>query len=155
MSNPSKIAEYISEKLPIYAAFNIKLLTSGSLTGKVCCSPNQLNQNHFNSTHAGVQWMMTEMIGGIIFINNFDIVDYLLVVKRAETDFVKPAFGDIVAEGSITGQQLQKIKTDLADEGKANFEVTVRLSNSDGDELVRTLATYNVRPTPTDTTQNS
>ena len=145
MSDPSEIDKYIAEKLPIYAACDIKVLPSDELTGKASCSPNKLNQNHFNSAHAGVQWMMTEMIGGIIFINNFEIADYHVVVKRTETDFIKPAFGEIVAEGSITEQQLQKIKTDLAEAGKANFEVTVHLSDSDGVELMRTLATYAVR----------
>lgn len=145
MSRPFDITKYIAENLPIYGACDIKVLSSDVFTGKVSCRPNPLNQNHFDSAHAGVQWMMTEMIGGIIFIKNFDIANYLVVIKRVETDFIKPAYGEILAEGAITTQQLAEISNDLASNHKATFELVVRLLSTQGEELVRTVATYHAR----------
>lgn len=100
--------------------------------------------NHVGTVHAGVEFALAEATSGQFLISNFSsIIDASApgnktikpVVKNAELDYKKPARGNLFSKAGIEPADVEKLKADLASQGRGKLKVNVQLFDSNDNEV--------------------
>lgn len=139
------LQRYLEENLPIYSFIGLQILEADPEGAKCFVPLSRNNTNHFGSVHAAVQWAMAEVLGGVISFPNFGGEDILTVVKEVTIRFERPAMTDLTSETSIGAGEIQRIKGDLAEGGKADFTLDIEVKDSSGTTVARVTGLYHTR----------
>lgn len=131
------IKEYVEQKLLFYKGIGLKVLHAQK--GYVKCSVplKQETRSHVNTIHAAVQFSLAESIGGIIAGVTFGLVEYYPIVKEGNIKFLKRAESDLTTEAKIDDSEIDRIRTETDQFGKAEFKISCELKDK-ADEVVAT-----------------
>lgn len=151
MSTPAeaRIQALLYEVCPLYA--HIGLSVEHARDGLYRCRVplTAANTNHLGTVHAALQWAVAEVLGGLAILSIFPperFAKLYAAVTWAESDFLKPARGALVAQARLSAEEQQRVRAavDAGDEGRFGLETPVRLD--DDSVVARLSARYIVRP---------
>ena len=103
------------------------------------------NGNHFGVVYAGVEFTVAEILGGIIAIASFDAAKYYPLVKKLDIEFTAAARSDLRAEASLDEDELQRVETEAAENGKADFMLDAVVRDEAGQTVAVTRGLYQLR----------
>ncbi len=139
-----KLQASLYRRLPLYEHIGLTILEAGN-RNRFRVPLNERNKNHFGSVHAALQWAVAEAVGGVAGTTLTALKnsgEYFLVVKQVTIDFLKPAMTDVDALVIITDEQIATIDQDLKEHGKVEWELNCDITNSTGEIVAKTNATY-------------
>lgn len=145
----AQIQELLYRVCPLYAhiGLSVEHARDGLYRCRVPLTPT--NINHLGTVHAALQWALAEVLGGLAVLSIFPperFAKLYAAVTWAETDFIKPARGALVAEARLDSGEQDRVRAavDGGDEGRFGLETAVCLE--DGSVVARLRAKYIVRP---------
>jgi thioesterase domain-containing protein len=103
------------------------------------------NENHIGSVYAGALFTLAEIPGGALFLTLFDVKVFYPVVKEMTIQFLRPARSDVTITLSLPEAEVQRIRTDAEQHGKAEFILEGDIRDSAGEKVARTRGVYQVR----------
>jgi acyl-coenzyme A thioesterase PaaI-like protein len=130
----------------IPAAHNMGIKAVDARRGHAAATvPLEGNGNHFGVVYAGVEFTVAEILGGIIAIASFDAAKYYPLVKKVDIEFTGMARSDLRAEASLDEDELQRIETEAAEKGKADFALDAVVRDEAGQTVAVTHGLYQLR----------
>jgi acyl-coenzyme A thioesterase PaaI-like protein len=130
----------------IPAAHNMGIKAVDARRGHAAATvPLEGNGNHFGVVYAGVEFTVAEILGGIIAIASFDAAKYYPLVKKIDIEFTGMARSDLRAEASLDEDELQRIETEAAEKGKADFALDAVVRDEAGQTVAVTHGLYQLR----------
>lgn len=142
--NLEQIRRFTLSAFRIYEFIGLEILDSEPLVGRCRVKLTEATSNHIGTVHAGVQWMIAEVVGGVIAMRNLDTRRYVPVVRSVDIQFERRALGAVTAEGQLSESEFRRIETALAEEGKADFELDIVLATEAG-PVTRACGRYHLR----------
>lgn len=113
----------------------------------VCRMPFEGNGNHIGTMYAGALFTCAEIPGGALFLSTFDTQKCFPIVKSLDLKFLKPATSDIRIEVTVSDDEVQRINSDLAAHGKAEFILEGDLIDMQGVVVAHSHGVYQLRST--------
>ena len=107
--------------------------------------PLEGNGNHFGVVYAGVEFTVAEILGGIIAIASFDAAKYYPLVKKLDIEFTAAARSDLRAEASLGEDELRRVESEAAENGKADFALNAVVRDEAGQTVAVTHGLYQLR----------
>jgi acyl-coenzyme A thioesterase PaaI-like protein len=107
--------------------------------------PFEGNGNHFGVVYAGVIFTLAEVLGGAIHFATFDGTTHYPLVRGVSIDFVAPGRGALVADASLTDEEIAAARAAAA-HGKASFVLNAEVRAEDGTVVATTRGDYQIRP---------
>lgn len=111
----------------------------------VATAPLAGNANHMGTLYAGTLFGLGEMLGGALFAGGFDVERFYPTVKDVQIRFLRPARTDVRAEASLSDVDLNRLRLQAEQEGKAEFVLEASITDADGTVVATTIGTYQVR----------
>ena len=145
MDTVQELQLYFEKNLPIYKHIGLKILEARHGVAKCFVPLNNNNSNHFGILHAAVQWAVAEALGGVIGFGNFGTEEILTVVKDFSIAFKQPAATNITSETSISPDEIDRVKNELANIGKSEFTLEIELKNSSSQVVATGTGRYHSR----------
>ncbi|MEE8600387.1 YiiD C-terminal domain-containing protein [Euzebya tangerina] len=108
-------------------------------------APLEPNVNHIGTMYAGALFTLAEVPGGAIFLATFDAQAYYPIVRSMDIQFLKMARTDISVEVRIGQDEVDRIQAEANEHGKANYDWTCELVDTDGVVVARTTNHYQLR----------
>ena len=145
MTEEALMEKGLREQFPLYDFFGLEVQ---SIQGGVyrCFVPHrESNLNHIDTIHAGIQWSVSEVLGGMVMISTLKGHPFFAVVKRVVIDFTRPARSGITAEALFDSVAAEKLKTDFESEGEASFSLRVSVRDENGTEVASATGDYLAR----------
>lgn len=144
-----EIQDLLYRVCPLYAhmGLTVEFARDGRYRCRVPLSPQ--NINHLGTVHAALQWALAEVLGGLAVLSIFPPARFATLyaaVTWAESEFLKPARGELIAESRLDGAEQDRVRqaVDAGDEGRFGLATTVGLD--DGTVVAQLRARYIVRP---------
>ena len=83
--------------------------------------------NHLGTVHASVQFALAEATSGEVLLRIFKEYssDVIPVVRRVEVKYSKPANGEIYSKADINKEEIERVKSDINQKGRAFVKVNV------------------------------
>lgn len=110
--------------------------------------PFEGNQNHVGTMYAGALFAIAEVPGGALAVQLFDPAKYYPVIKDMKVDYRRPARTDVTVEASISPEEVQRVLTEAADAGKADFVMDLAVKDAEGTVVMTALGNYQLRAHP-------
>jgi acyl-coenzyme A thioesterase PaaI-like protein len=107
--------------------------------------PLEGNGNHFGVMYAGVEFVVAEILGGIIAISSFDAAKFYPLVKKVDIEFTAGARTDLRAEASLDEDELARVETEAVENGKADFTLDAVVRDEAGQTVAVTHGLYQLR----------
>jgi len=143
------IQELLYRVCPLYAHMGLSVdhAREGLYRCRVPLTPE--NINHLGTVHAALQWALAEVLGGLAVLSIFPperFASLYAAVTWAESEFVKPARGALIAESRLDTAEQDRVRAAVnrGDEGGFGLQTTVSLE--DGTVVAKLRARYIVRP---------
>lgn len=134
----------VQNLIPAARAMRIEItdLGPGHASARV---PLEGNTNHLGTLYAGSLFSVAEILGGAICFPTFDISRFLPMVKTVEIQFRRPATTDVTATATLTQEVIDRVTAEAEDAGKAEFILEAEVTDTDGQVVVTTVGTYQLR----------
>ncbi len=107
--------------------------------------PIEGNGNHIGTMYAGALFALAEFPGGTLFSTTFDVSRYYPIVKGVEIQFRRFAATDISVEASMTEEQVAAVAAAADKHGKANYDLELALTDTDGNVVAISTNHYQLR----------
>lgn len=107
--------------------------------------PIEGNGNHIGTMYAGALFALAEFPGGTLFSTTFDVSRYYPIVKGVEIQFRRFAATDISVEASMTEEQVAAVAAAADKHGKANYDLELALTDTDGNVVAISTNRYQLR----------
>ncbi len=107
--------------------------------------PIEGNGNHIGTMYAGALFALAEFPGGTLFSTTFDVSRYYPIVKGVEIQFRRFAATDISVEASMTEEQVAAVAAAADKHGKANYDLELALTDTDGNIVAISTNHYQLR----------
>ena len=107
--------------------------------------PIEGNGNHIGTMYAGALFALAEFPGGTLFSTTFDVSRYYPIVKGVEIQFRRFAATDISVEASMTEEQVAAVAAAADKNGKANYDLELALTDTDGNVVAISTNHYQLR----------
>lgn len=107
--------------------------------------PIEGNGNHIGTMYAGALFALAEFPGGTLFSTTFDVSRYYPIVKGVEIQFLRFAATDISVEASMTEEQVAAVAAAADEHGKANYDLELALTDTDGNVVAISTNHYQLR----------
>lgn len=107
--------------------------------------PAEGNGNHFGVMYAGVLFTVGEILGGAIAVASFDTAKFYPLVKDLRIAFRRPATTAVRAEATLADTEIERVSTEAAANGKADFTLRAVLTDIDGVVVAETEGLYQLR----------
>lgn len=130
--NLEQIQRFYLKAFPIYRFIGIEVLDSAPLTGRCKVELTEDTANHIGTVHAGVQWILSEAVGGVIVMRNLDSRRYALVIGSLDIQFKRRAVGSVTATGSLAESEWARVRSELEEDGRSEFELKIDLEGEAG-----------------------
>ncbi|RJG13169.1 DUF4442 domain-containing protein [Pseudomonas cavernicola] len=145
MPFPAEIArQFTEEKIAFVKRTNLKaeVLEPGFVRLRV---PLAGNENHIGTLYAGALFTLAEIPGGALFITSFDASRFYPIVKEMNLRFRRPATGDIWVEARLSAEEIERLQTEAATNGKAEYLLELKLTDSSGEVVAESRGLYQLR----------
>ncbi|WP_203337930.1 PaaI family thioesterase [Nocardioides limicola] len=144
MTDSAALTSQLHTMVPILGAMGVELIEAEP--GRAACRlPAEPNVNHFGVSYAGSLFSAAEMLGGVISLTSFPLDGFVPIVKRVSIDFLRPASTAVVASVSLDDAEIERIRTEALDRGKAEFDLRSELVDEEGTVVAATTGTYQLR----------
>ncbi|MFD6392964.1 YiiD C-terminal domain-containing protein [Nocardia sp. NPDC060259] len=107
--------------------------------------PSEGNGNHFGAIYAGVQFTVAEVLGGAITAASFDTSAFYPLVKSFDISFRAMARSDLRAQSSLSEDEIERISTEAAARGKADFVLEAVVTDTEGTTVATSRGVYQLR----------
>ena len=107
--------------------------------------PIEGNGTHIGTMYAGALFALAEFPGGTLFSTTFDVSRYYPIVKGVEIQFRRFAATDISVEASMTEEQVAAVAAAADKHGKANYDLELALTDTDGNVVAISTNHYQLR----------
>jgi acyl-coenzyme A thioesterase PaaI-like protein len=107
--------------------------------------PFEGNQNHIGTLYAGALFTLAEVPGGALFLTSFDARRFYPIVKELNLRFRRPARGDISVDARLGNDEIQRIRQEAVDRGKADYWLELQLIDASGEVVAESRGLYQLR----------
>ncbi|OWJ95710.1 thioesterase [Pseudomonas sp. A46] len=107
--------------------------------------PFEGNQNHIGTLYAGALFTLAEVPGGALFLTSFDARHFYPIVKELNLRFRRPARGDISVDARLGSDEIQRIRQEAEDRGKADYWLELQLIDASGEVVAESRGLYQLR----------
>lgn len=134
----------VCASIPVIGAMGLRIteLRPGFAAAEI---PPERNVNHIGTVYAGSLFTVAEVLGGVIGLVTFDLEGYYPVVKGVDIAFRRTASSTVRAETSLSAEEIDRIQTEAAANGKSEFVLEATLTDEVGDVVATTRGTYQLR----------
>lgn len=108
--------------------------------------PFEGNGNHFGTVYAGVIFTLAEVLGGAMHFASFDVSTHYPLVRGMTIEFLAPGRGALSASAALSDAELEAVRGQAADGGKAPFALAAEVVAENGALVARTRGDYQIRP---------
>lgn len=135
MSDFEAETQAMHELIPILGHMGIRVVDAGPghATVELPAAPNG---NHFGVLYAGSLFTACEVLGGIVPRASFDLegelAGYVPLVKTAEISYLRPGIGDVQARGTISADEIERVRGEALANGKSNFVMESEIVDGQG-----------------------
>ena len=143
MSQTNEISEF-GQTVPFLARTGIKALKMEK-DGIRLMVPLEPNINHIGIMYAGALWTLSETMGGAVFHVYLMAEGTFPIVKSLNIKFVKPAPTDCFCEYKMDAEKAKRIVDACEKNGKADYEISLELKDTNGNVVALTEGVYQVR----------
>jgi uncharacterized protein (TIGR00369 family) len=133
----SAVAEMIRagiERMPYNAMLGVRIVAmdGGRARGELASRPEV--GNHVGTMHAGAQFSLLEATSGAAVSSAFlDLLGRATpLAQGCELTYRRPARGDVVAEATVSADEMQRVRLELETAGRAHFDVPVTITDAQG-----------------------
>jgi acyl-coenzyme A thioesterase PaaI-like protein len=102
------------------------------------------NTNHMGSMYAGAMFLLAEIPGGVLSLQDFGM-DYIPILRDMKMEFKAMATSDLTMEINMSQADIDRLKQEVASEGKAHFELKGELKDAKGQVVALSTALYQLR----------
>lgn len=102
------------------------------------------NHNHMGSMYAGAMFLLAEIPGGVLTVQDFGM-DYIPILRELKMEYLAMAKTDLTLEIRMSPDEIERLKQEVADKGKAHFELVGELKDADGQIVAVSTARYQLR----------
>lgn len=134
----------VRQLIPLFDYMGLEVLEAGG--GRAAARiPVEPNGNHFGVIYAGALFSVAEMLGGIIGTTSLALDGFIPLVKDLQIRFTRPAATSVVASTSLSPAEIERVKAEALELGKADFVLTTDVTDENGVVVASTSATYQIR----------
>ena len=138
------VTEIIRRTVPILGEMGIEVVESRPGRA-VALLPFGPNRNHVGTTYAGSLFSVAEVLGGILALSSFTLEGYAPVVKSLSINYLRPALGDVHATVEMTEEEIARVLSEAAADGKSNYEIAATVTDANGVIVATTVGQYQLR----------
>ena len=141
---PEILKELVEKKIAFVERMGLKVLelTPGYIKLRV---PLQGNENHIGTMYAGALFTLAEIPGGALILSTFDPTKCYPIIKELTIKFVRPAKTDVTTEISLSQEEVDRIVSEISDNGKAEFILRGELKDGSGTVVATSQGLYQLR----------
>jgi uncharacterized protein (TIGR00369 family) len=144
MTDLAAMTAGVRQLIPLFDYMGLEVLEAGD--GRAAARiPAEPNRNHFGVIYAGALFSVAEMLGGVIGTTSLAVDGFIPIVKDMQIKFTRPAGTAVVAATSLTAEEIERIKAEALDLGKADYVLTTNVIDENGVVVASTSATYQIR----------
>lgn len=134
----------VRQLIPLFDYMGLEVLEAagGRAAARIPAEPNR---NHFGVIYAGALYSVAEMLGGVIGNTSLAMDGFVPLVKDMQIRFTRPATTAVTAETAITPEEIERVKAEALEHGKADYVLTTDVTDENGVVVASTSATYQVR----------
>lgn len=143
MSRTDQLSKF-GQNIPFLARTGLKALKMDP-EGIRIMIPLAPNINHIGTMYAGALWTLSESMGGAVYRVYLVREGTFPIVKALNIKFLKPAVTDITCEYKMAQDVAERIVDTCMKNGKADFEISLELKDTDGNVVAETEGLYQVR----------
>ena len=107
--------------------------------------PLEPNTNHIGTMYAGALYTLAEIPGGALALATFDASRFYPVVRDMHIDFRAPARTDVEVVVGLDDDEVERIRAEAEERGKADWSWTCELTDADGRVVTVTENHYQLR----------
>lgn len=112
----------------------------------VCRMPLRGNVNHIGTMYAGALFTLAEFPGGPLMLATFGMRRFIPIVTELDMRFERAAKTDVTIELLLDGEEARRIEEKTIADGRADFDIVGELTDTHGEVVARSRATYQMRP---------
>lgn len=153
VQEPSSVSELVRsgiERMPYNAMLGVRILEmdGGHARGALESRPEV--GNHVGTMHAGAQFSLIEAASGAAVSSAFlDLLGRAIpLAQGAELTYRRPAQGDVVADATITHEEIARVRADLEAQGRSRFDVRVTVTDARGTLATEATMRWYIKLTP-------
>lgn len=102
------------------------------------------NANYVNTQFGGTMFMMTDPFYMIMLIRNLGR-EYLVWDKAATINYLKPGKTDLIAEFTLSDEELEHIRSEVREKGKTDWTKRVEIKNIHNEIVATVDRTINIK----------
>jgi len=144
MGEPPKLLDLFRKGIPFSQRTGLEAVKMEK-DGIELMMPFSPNRNHVGTMYAGALFTLGEMMGGAVAMVYFMENNLIPIVKALNIKFVKPATTDITTTYAMSEDEVQRIISECAQKGKADYSIHLELKDSKGVVVAFTDGLYQVR----------
>jgi uncharacterized protein (TIGR00369 family) len=126
-----------------FIGLQVKEIEPGKMQLRLPFAPDV--QNHIGTVYAGAIFSLAEIAGGVALLLAFDPAKYLMVARRLEIDYLRPARTDLFCTPHLSGDLAAETHAVVAELGKADLPLTIEVVDTEGEIVSQVAAIYHVR----------
>lgn len=107
--------------------------------------PLEPNVNHIGTMYAGALYTLAEVPGGALSLATFDPTSFYPVVRDMHIRFRAPAHTDVEVEVSLSPDEVERIRAEAEEHGRADWSWECQLTDADGTVVTTTENHYQLR----------
>lgn len=138
------IRDFIENKIAFVQRMGLKVLEMKPRYVRLI-APLDGNENHIGTMYAGALFTLAEIPGGALFMTSFDSSRYYPVVRDMSIRFRRPARGDVTIELSMSVEEVRRIESEVAENGKSEYVLSGELKDKSGEIVVLSRGVYQLR----------
>jgi len=142
--NQSDLISKFGQNIPFMARSGLKAIKMDH-DGIRIMMPLAPNINHIGTMYAGALWTLAESMGGAIYRTYLVREGTFPIVKALNIKFLKPAVTDITCEHKMEHVIAQQIVDTCLKNGKADYEISLELKDTNGNIVAVTEGLYQMR----------
>lgn len=148
LMTPEELTASLHQAIPIVAAMGIRVVEArpGYAEAEM---PFEPNRNHFGAAYAGSLYTVAELLGGQIVRASLDLdgelAGFVPLLKSSSIRYLLPARGPVRARAAMAAEEIERIRVDGLEHGKANYDLDAEILAEDGTVLAVTSGAYQLR----------
>lgn len=145
---PEQLTDGMHQAIPILGAMGIRVVEARPGFVEVEM-PFEPNRNHFGAAYAGSLYTAAEVLGGQIMRVSLDLegelAGFVPLLKSSSIRYLLPALGPVRARASLAPEEIERIRQEAPEHGKANYDLDAEIVAEDGTVLATTSGAYQLR----------
>jgi uncharacterized protein (TIGR00369 family) len=135
MANIEAIRRMLTESVPFSRVLGVQVMSVGSGQALALLSESPERLNHVGTVHAVAQFGLAETTSGALLVSTFDDLaaeGFVPVAADVAIHYRRPARGDLRGTARLSEEEQARIRSDVAQTGRARVPMAVALTDADG-----------------------